>query len=45
MAVPQKLCGDPDLCTSTSKHHYTGIHTLLKPMNHLPGMIDCGLTN
>ena len=40
MAVPHKLRGDPDLCTSMPKHHYTGIYTLLKPMNHLPGMID-----
>ena len=45
MAVPHKLCGDPNLCTSTPKHHYTGIYTLLKPMNCFPGMIDHGLTN
>ena len=23
MAVPNKLCGDPNLCTSMPKHHYT----------------------
>ena len=40
MAVPHKQWGDPNLCTSTPKHHYTGIHTLLKPMNHLPGMMQ-----
>ena len=41
MAVPHKLRGGPDLSTSTTEQHYTGIYTLLKPINHLPGMLDC----
>ena len=45
MAVPHKLFGGPDLCTSTTEQHYTGIYTLLKQINRLPGMLDRGLTN
>ena len=45
MAVPHKLRGGPDLSTSTTEQHYTGIYTLLKPMNRPPGMLDRGLTN